>query len=259
MPRFAANITMMFNEVPLARRFAAAAEAGFEAIECLFPYAIEADELGRLLRQHTLTLALFNMPPGHWEDGDRGVAIFPERRDELRAGLDTALRYAAASGVGRVHLMAGLGRRDDAASVSAYRDAVRLCAEALGPHGLDLVLEPINGRNMPGYFLDDFEWAAALIADMALPNLKLQFDLYHRQIMHGDVAMALRRMMPIIGHVQIAGVPARHEPDTGELSFPFLSAELDRLGYDGFVGCEYNPAGTTADGLGWFAPWARTR
>ena len=259
MPRFAANLTMMFNEVPLAERFAAAAASGFEAVEVLFPYAIEADELGRLLREHALTLALFNMPPGHWDNGDRGVAIFPDRRDELRAGLDTALRYAAATGVRRLHLMAGIGRRSDDAAVSAYRDAVRLCADALGPRGLDLVLEPINGRNMPGYFLDDFEWAAALIADMALPNLKLQFDLYHRQVMHGDVATALRRMMPIVGHVQIAGVPARHEPDTGELSFPFLCAELDRLGYDGFVGCEYKPAGATADGLGWFAPWARTR
>ncbi len=259
MPRFAANLTMMFSEVPFPQRFAAAAAAGFDAVECLFPYSIEADEFGRLLRQHALTPALFNMPPGDWSRGDRGVAIFPDRRDELRAGLATALRYAEASGVARVHLMAGIGRRDDDVAVSSYKDAVRICAEALGTRGLDLVLEPINGRNMPGYFLDDFEWAAATIADMALPNLKLQFDIYHRQIMHGDVTMALRRMMPSIGHVQISGVPDRHEPDASDRDLSFISAELDRLGYDGFVGCEYNPAGATADGLAWFARWARPR
>ena len=153
--------------------------------------------------------------------------------------------------------MAGLADPADAACVAAYRDAVRACAEALGGRGIDLVLEPINGRNMPCYFLDSFERAADLIDDLALPNLKLQFDIYHRQIMHGDVVMALRRMMPMIGHIQVASVPSRNEPDGEELNFPYLFAELDRLGYPGFVGCEYNPRGRTEDGLGWFAPYRR--
>ncbi len=259
MPRFAANLTMMFDEHPFADRFAAAAAAGFSAVECLFPYALEPEQLGELLRRHDLTLALFNMPPGDWAAGDRGIAIFPERRAELKAGLATALRYAEATGVGRLHLMAGMGRRDDASSVSSYKDAVRLCAETIGARGLDLVLEPINTRSMPGYFLDDFAWAAELIGELALPNLKLQFDIFHRQILHGDVTTALRQMMPIIGHVQIASVPDRHEPDRGELNLRYLADELDRLSYDGFVGCEYNPRGVTTEGLAWFDDWARLR
>lgn len=259
MPRFAANLTMMFNEHPFAARFAAAAAAGFSAVECLFPYSLEPDELGELLRRHDLTLALFNLPPGDWEAGDRGVAIFPDRRSELREGLATAIRYAEATAVERLHLMAGMGRRDDAAAVSSYKDAVRRCAETVGERGLDLVLEPINTRSMPGYFLDDFHWAAELIDELALPNLKLQFDIFHRQILHGDVTMGLRRMMPMIGHIQIAGVPDRHEPDSGELNLAFLCDELDRIGFDGFVGCEYNPRGLTTEGLAWFQPWARSK
>ncbi len=259
MPRFAANLTMMFNEHPLAERFAAAAAAGFAAVECLFPYALDPEEVGELLRRHDLTLALFNLPPGDWAAGDRGVAIFPERRAELRTGLATALRYAKATKVDRLHLMAGMGDRGDSSAVSSYKDAVRLCAETVGAHGLDLLLEPINSRSMPGYFLDDFAWTAALIDELALPNLKLQFDIFHRQILHGDVTMALRQMMPIIGHVQIAGVPDRHEPDTGELNLPFLCDELDRLGFAGFVGCEYNPSGVTIEGLAWFHDRAKPR
>lgn len=257
MPRFAANLTMMFNEHPFAERFAAAAAAGFSAVECLFPYALEPEEIGALLERHDLTLALFNMPPGDWAAGDRGVAIFPDRRAELRAGLATATRYAAATGVGRLHLMAGMGSRHDVSCVASYKDAVCLCAETAGARGIDLVLEPINSRSMPGYFLDDFAWTAALIDELALPNLKLQFDIFHRQILHGDVTTALRQMMPIIGHIQIAGVPDRHEPDTGELDLSFLCDKLDEFGFTGFVGCEYNPRGVTTDGLAWFTKWAR--
>ncbi|HLN09532.1 MAG TPA: TIM barrel protein, partial [Xanthobacteraceae bacterium] len=158
--------------------------------------------------------------------------------------------------VKRVHLMAGLADRRDPKAVAAYRRAVAWTAERLAEIGLDLVLEPINGRNMPGYFLDDFAFAESLIDELDLANLKLQFDIYHRQILHGDVTVALRRMMRITGHVQIASVPSRHEPAGEELNYPFLFAELDRLGYDGFVGCEYNPRAGTREGLGWFAPYA---
>ncbi|NPD69190.1 TIM barrel protein [Lichenicola cladoniae] len=259
MPRFAANLTMMFNEVPFADRFDAAAAAGFTAVECLFPYALEPGAVAKRLQRNGLEIALFNMPPGDWDAGDRGFAALPARASELDAALATTLRYAEATGVRRVHLMAGIADRSDEAALRAYRDAVRRCADALGGHGLDLVLEPINGRDMPGYFLNDFEWTANFINAMSVSNVKLQFDLYHRQILHGDATMALRRMLPMIGHIQIASVPSRNEPDGEELNFPFLFEELDRLGYDGFVGCEYRPRAGTQDGLGWFAPYAGRR
>ncbi len=259
MPRFAANLTMMFTEHAFADRFAAAADAGFTAVEFLFPYALEPDAVAERLHRHALDVALFNMPPGDWDAGDRGVAALPSRAGEVGPFLDTALRYAEATGVARLHLMAGIADRSDAGSVQSYRDAVTRCAEALDARGLELVLEPINGRDMPGYFLNDFDWAAALIDELGLPNVKLQFDLYHRQILHGDVTMALARMLPMIGHIQVASVPSRHEPDGEELNWPFLFAELDRLGYGGFVGCEYRPRASTRDGLGWFTPYAGRR
>ena len=186
---------------------------------------------------------------------ERGIAAFPERFDELKAGVDTALRYAEATGVGRLHLMAGLAPWDDPRAVESYRRAVTWTAERLAPAGLDLVLEPINGRNIPGYFLNDFGRAADLIRALALPNLKLQFDLYHCQILHGDLTRRLEALMPLVGHVQVAGVPSRHEPDGEELNFPFLFDLLDRLGYAGYVGCEYRPRAGTEAGLGWYAPY----
>ena len=252
MPRFAANLSMMFNEVAFLDRFEAAARAGFDAVEFLFPYEHPPEAIAERLAAHGLTQALFNLPPGDFAAGERGIACHPGRAAELREGVETALSYARATGVKRLHMMAGLGSRQDPAAVEAYRNAVAWAAGRLADAGIDLVLEPINGRDMPGYFLDDFDWTADLIADLALPNVKLQFDIYHRQIMRGDVATAMAALMPIIGHVQVASVPKRHEPMTGELNDSFLFAELDRLGYAGFVGCEYRPAGATTDGLGWF-------
>jgi hydroxypyruvate isomerase len=256
MPRFAANLTMMFTERPFLDRFDAAAEAGFAAVEYLFPYEHAPDAIAERLKRNGLTQALFNLPPGDWAAGERGLAALPDRFDELRSGVDTALAYAAATGVKRLHLMAGLADRRDATAVTAYRKAVAWAAERVARDGLDLLLEPINSRNMPGYFLNDFTFAENLIGDLALPNLKLQFDIYHRQIMHGDVTMALRATLPIVGHIQIASIPSRHEPDGEELNYPFLFGELDRIGYDGFVGCEYNPRAGTLEGLRWFAPYA---
>lgn len=258
MPRFAANLTMMFTEWPFLDRFAAAREAGFDAVEFLFPYDHAPHEVGDRLHAQGLTQALFNLPPGDWPAGERGYAAFPDRFDELQRDVERALAYVEATGVTRVHLMAGLASRHDPAAAAAYARAVAWAADRLAREGVDLVLEPINRRDMPGYFLDDFAFAEALIADLARPNLKLQFDIYHRQILQGDVTMALRRLMPIIGHVQVASVPARHEPTTGELADGFLFAELDRLGYDGFVGCEYRPLTGTLEGLGWFAPYRAT-
>jgi hydroxypyruvate isomerase len=255
MPRFAANLTMMFTEHPFLDRFAAAAKAGFTAVEFLFPYDHPAEEVGNRLRDAGLTQALFNLPPGDWNAGEKGFAALPARFDDLKASLATALPYAQATGVKRVHLMAGIAERSDARAVEAFYKSVAYAAEFFAPHGLDVVLEPINPRNVPGYFLNDFHFARDLIRELKIPNLKLQFDIYHCQIIHGDVTMHLREMMDMTGHIQIASIPSRNEPDGEELNYPFLFAELDRLGYAGFVGCEYNPRGRTEDGLGWFAPY----
>ncbi len=252
MPVFAANLTMMFNEWPFLDRFAAAADAGFKAVEFLFPYEHAPDEIAGKLVHHGLEIALFNLPPGDWAKGERGLAALPDRFDELKAGMDTALGYIQATGARRVHLMAGLADPRDPGAASSYRRGVAHAAERLAKVGVELMLEPINGRDMPGYFLNDFGLAEAVIAELGAPNVKLQFDLYHRQIMHGDATMALRRLMPIVGHVQIASVPSRNEPDGEELNFPYLFAELDRLGYAGFVGCEYRPRASTLEGLHWF-------
>jgi hydroxypyruvate isomerase len=255
MPRFAANLTMMFTEVPFLDRFAAAARAGFTAVEFLFPYDHPAEEVGKRLHEHGLTQALFNLPPGDWNAGEKGFAALPARFDDLKKSLETALPYAQTTGVKRVHLMAGIAERGDIKAIEAFYKSVATAAEFFSPHGLDVVLEPINARNVPGYFLNDFGFAANLIRELKIPNLKLQFDIYHCQIIHGDVTMRLREMMDITGHIQIASIPSRNEPDGEELNYPFLFSELDRLGYGGFVGCEYNPRGRTEDGLGWFAPY----
>ena len=259
MPRFAANLSLMFTEVPFLDRFDAAAEAGFTAVEFLFPYDHPAEQIGERLRRNGLTQALFNLPPGNWEAGEKGLAALPDRFADLQQSLRTALPYAEATGVKRLHLMAGIAQRSDPNAVAAFRKSAIAAAEFFAAHGLDVVIEPINPRNVPGYFLDDFGFARDLIGELKIPNLKLQFDIYHCQIVHGDVTMRLREMMPVIGHVQIASVPSRHEPDGEELNYPFLFGELDRLGYGGFVGCEYNPRGNTADGLGWFEPYAGAR
>lgn len=255
MPRFAANLSMMFNELPFLDRFAAAADQGFTAVEFLFPYDFAPEDIARRLSDYKLAQALFNMPPGDFENGERGLASLPERAKEFSDGITAALRYAKATGVKRLHMMAGFSKNSSPVHAVRFRDATQEAAEKVGAAGLDLLLEPINPRDMPGYFLNDFNYAAKLIADMKLPNLKLQFDIYHRQIMHGDVTKALAAMMPIIGHIQTASVPLRHEPGTGELDDNFVFATLDRLGYQGFVGCEYRPRAATVGGLGWFAPY----
>jgi hydroxypyruvate isomerase len=258
MPNFAANLTTMFNEHRFLDRFAAAADAGFSAVEYLFPYDHPPEEIARRLDRHGLTQALFNMPPGDFAKGDRGLAALPDRFDEVKAGVATALRYAQATGARRLHLMAGYADRADPAAQESYRRAVAYAGEALAERGVSLLLEPINPRNIPGYFLCDFEQAAAFVEGSGLANVKLQFDVYHRQIIHGDVIMGLRRHFHIVDHAQIASVPSRNEPDGEELNYPAIFAEFDALGYEGYLGCEYTPRGRTEDGLGWFAPYRRS-
>lgn len=259
MPVFAANLTLMFTEWDFLDRFDAAAEAGFTAVEFLFPYDHPAEAVAARLERTGLTQALFNMPPGDWAAGERGLAALPDRFDDLRAGVERALDYAAATGCRRLHMMAGIADPSDGAAAASYRRAVDHAAGRLGEAGVELLLEPINTRDMPGYFLNSFAAAEAVIAAAGHAHVRLQFDLYHRQILHGDVTLALRRLLPLTGHIQIASVPSRHEPDGEELNYPFLFAELDRLGYGGFVGCEYRPRGATRGGLGWFAPYAVAR
>lgn len=251
MPKFAANLTMMFTEWPFLDRFAAAADAGFDAVEFLFPYDHPPEAIAERLQRHSLKQALFNLPPGDWAAGERGLAALPERAPEFAASVARALPYATATGVPRLHLMSGKADRRDPRALDAYKAALKVACEAAGAQGLGIVIEPINGRDMPGYFLDDFNFATSLIAELKLPNLQLQYDIYHRQILHGDVMKSLEALLPIIGHIQTASVPDRHEPGTGELDDARIFRHIDAIGYQGYVGCEYRPAGHTVAGLGW--------
>jgi len=252
---FAANLSMMFTELPFMERFAAAAAAGFCAVEYLFPYQYPGEKIAQQLARLDLTQALFNLPPGDWEAGERGLAALPERFDEFKASVTKALEYAAITNLGRVHMMAGLADPTSTEAARAYRRSLAYAGERCAEFGIKLLIEPINARSIPGYFLNDFNMAEQFIKEIDLDNVFLQFDIFHRQIIHGDVTEALRRLMPKIGHIQIASVPSRHEPDGEELNFPFLFAELERLDYSGFIGCEYNPLTTTSAGLGWFEPY----
>lgn len=252
VPRFAANLSMMFGEVPFLDRFAAAADAGFEAVEFLFPYDHEAETVAAAAKRAGVSILLFNLPPGDWAAGERGIAAFPGRASEFSASLTRGLDYAITLGTPRLHLMAGIGSRADMRAWGRYKDALVEAAEAARSQDVDILIEPLNRRDMPGYLLDDFNVAADLIQELALPNLRLQFDIYHRQIMHGDVIASLKQLMPVTGHLQIASVPGRHEPCTGELNDVRLFDWIDELGYTGHIGCEYRPLTTTMDGLGWF-------
>lgn len=253
MPKFAANLTMMFNEVPFLQRFEAAAHAGFKAVEFLFPYEYEAAEIAARLKASKLENVLFNMPPGDWAAGERGTASLPGREAEFRAGVATAIMYAKALGTPRLHAMAGLlpPGADAALHRATFIDNLRhACAEAAA-HGITVLIEPINTRDMPGYFLSRQDDAHAIREEVGAANLKVQMDFYHVQIVEGDIAMKVRRYLPHIGHIQIAGVPERNEPDTGEINYPYLFRLLDELGYDGWLGCEYRPKKGTVEGLAW--------
>jgi 2-dehydrotetronate isomerase len=253
MPRFAANISTMFTDRFFAERIQAAADAGFKAVECQFPYEVEAGELEARLDRAGLDLVLLNTPPGDFAAGERGLAGLPGREAEFRAGLDRALEYASRLGCPQIHIMAGIPPQGVAkeACLETYRANLRVAADACGRAGKRALIEPINSRDIPGYLLNTSDEGAALVADVGADGLGLQFDLYHVQIMTDDLARSFERHLPIIGHVQIAGVPERHEPDVGEINYPYLFELMDRLGYAGWVGCEYFPAGKTEDGLGW--------
>lgn len=253
MPKFAANLTMMFNEVPFPQRFAAAAKAGFAAVEFLFPYDYPPAEVARWLQEAGLKNALFNMPPGDWAAGERGVASLPGREEEFRAGVARAIEYARALGTPSINALAGL--LPSGADRKRHREVfvanLRHAAKALAGEGLTLLIEPINSRDIPGYFLNTQAEAHAIREEVDQPNLKVQMDCYHAQIVEGDLSVTLRKHIAHVGHVQIASVPDRHEPDEGEIDYRHIFRLLDELGYPGWVGCEYRPRGRTEDGLGW--------
>jgi len=253
VPRFAANLSMMFNEVPFLERFAAARSAGFEGVEFLFPYDFPAVELRRRLADHGLTQVLFNMAPGDWSKGERGIASIPGRQAEFRETVKQALDYAAALDCRQVHSMAGIvpAGLSVTTATAVYAANLAWATEQAGPAGVRLVIEPINHRDMPGYFLNTQAQGAAIIEAMGGARRGLQFDLYHVQITEGDITRRMEQFLPIIAHMQIADVPARNEPGTGEIAWPYIFRRIDELGYQGWIGCEYRPAGETVAGLTW--------
>jgi hydroxypyruvate isomerase len=269
MPKFAANLTMMYPELPFLDRFEAAAKDGFKAVEYLFPYAFEAKELAARLKNNGLQQVLFNLPPGGvdaasidaaWNSGTRGIACLAGREAELLTGMNLALKYAEALDCPRLHMMAGLvpANKTKADVRATYVKNASKIGSIFAGYNLNLLLEPINTRDIPGFFLNRQDEAHDLIAEIAQPNVKVQMDLYHCQIVEGDVATKIRKYLPTgkVGHFQIAGVPERHEPDIGEINYPYLFDLIDNLGYDGWIGCEYRPRhggqpNGTSSGLGW--------
>lgn len=264
MPKFAANLSMLYPELDFLDRFEAAAKDGFKAVEYLFPYAFESRDIASRLKAHGLQQVLFNAPPGDWDAGERGLACLPGREAEFRAGIGKALDYAAALDCPRIHVMAGLLPAGTAHETlyPTYVSQLRWAAAEAAKQGIDVLIEPINTRDIARFYLNRQDHAHQVLADVGAANLKVQMDLYHCQVVEGDVAMKLRQYLPTgrVGHIQIAGVPQRHEPDLGELNYAYLFSVLDELGYDGWVGCEYRPArgtqtGGTSAGLDWLKPY----
>ncbi|MBC3884834.1 2-oxo-tetronate isomerase [Undibacterium griseum] len=261
MPRFAANLSMMYTELDFPDRFAAAARDGFRGVEYLFPYDYPAQQLRALLEQNGLQQVLFNAPPGDWAAGERGIASLPGREEEFRRGFEQALEYAAILGNRHIHVMAGLAvpAIEQAKQHAVYLSNLAHAALLASREGVTVLIEPINTRDMPGYFLHYQQQAQDICDELATAHLQAQFDIYHCQIMEGDILRKLERYLHRpqagIGHIQIAGVPDRHEPSEGEVNYPYLFSQLDRMGYTGWIGCEYRPRAGTSEGLGWLQQW----
>jgi hydroxypyruvate isomerase len=254
VPKLAANLSTLFPELAFPERFAAAARAGFRYVEYQFPYEWQPDELARRARDARVEIVLHNLPAGDFAKGDRGLACLPGREREFREGVERAIGYAEAAGCPRLNCLAGLAPAD-AEHFAVLVDNVRYAARKLGAAGLQLTLEPINTRTVPGFFLSRSAQAIDVLNAAGEGNAFLQYDFFHMQIMEGDLARTVERLLRRIGHIQLADVPGRHEPGTGEINFDFLLRRLDALGYSGWVGCEYNPAGDTLEGLKWAQPY----
>lgn len=255
MPRFAANLTLLFNEVDFLDRFSAAAAAGFKAVEYLFPYPYPKEALAEGLARHGLTQALHNLPAGDWAKGERGIACIPGREAEFRDGVATAIGYAEALNCDLLNCLVGVAPKgaDDKLIRSTLAGNLRYAAKALADAGLKLLVEPINGYDIPGFYLTRSRQTLELFAEVGDSNLWLQYDIYHMQRSEGELAATLQALLPRIAHVQIADNPGRNEPGTGEINYDFMFRKLDEIGYAGWVGCEYKPKGTTQEGLGWLA------
>ncbi len=257
MPRFAANLAMMYNEVGFLDRFEAASRSGFTGVEYLFPYSFDRDELAERLNRYGLTQVLFNLPPGNWRAGDRGIACLPDRVQEFRDGVAQALEYAQALGCRQLNCLAGI--RPEGVELHTVQATLvsnlRLAADQLEKAGVRLLIEPINTRDIPGFYLCHSQQALDVIERTGSDNIALQYDIYHMQVMEGDLAMTIASNLRQIGHMQVADNPGRHEPGSGEINYPFLFGFIDEHGYTGWIGCEYSPAAKTEDGLGWIKPY----
>jgi hydroxypyruvate isomerase len=261
MPKLAANLTMLFGDADFLDRFGAAASAGFRGVEFLFPYGYEAPTLKSRLQEHGLTQVLHNLPAGDWAAGERGIACLPDRVEEFEAGVAKAIAYATALECNRVNCLAGIlpNTVDPNAARQTFVRNLRYAAPRLEAAGIRLLIEPINTRDLPGFFLTSTRQALDIISDIGSDNLSVQYDIYHMRVMGEDVPATIEKHLPRIAHMQLADVPGRHEPGTGEIDFPALFEHIDRIGYTGWIGCEYIPKGNTVDGLGWAAPYlART-
>ncbi|WP_342631394.1 hydroxypyruvate isomerase [Marinobacter alkaliphilus] len=255
MPRFVANLSMLFTEVPFLERFARARAAGFTAVEYLFPYDWPAEQLAEQLWEQGLTQVLFNLPPGDWQAGERGIACLPDRVEEFRAGVDQGIAYTRVLGNRQLNCLAGLkpADLDEQTAWETLVANVQYAADRFAEAGLTLCLEAINSRvDMPGFMLDTTGKVMALIEELDADNVRLQYDVYHMQIMEGDVIRTMECLLPWIGHIQFADNPGRHEPGTGEINFSNVFAALDRMGYQGWVSAEYRPSLETEDTLSWF-------
>jgi hydroxypyruvate isomerase len=257
MTKLAANLTMLYGEIDFLDRFEAAARAGFRGVEFLFPYAYDPQALTQRLRDNGLVQVLHNLPAGNWAAGERGIACLPDRVDEFRSGVDQAIDYARALACDQVNCLAGIlpVGIDTALARRTLEDNLRYAATRLKAAGIALLIEPINTRDIPGFFLHGTRQAIELIDAVGSDNLWLQYDIYHMQIMEGEVAATIERLLPRIRHLQLADVPGRHEPGTGEIDFTSLLARIDRAGYERWIGCEYVPAAGTVAGLGWTGPY----
>jgi hydroxypyruvate isomerase len=253
MPKFAANLTMLFNEVPFLDRFEAAAKAGFKAVEFLFPYAYPIAELQQRLKAHDLKLVLHNLPAGDWDAGERGVACHPDRVDEFRAGVARGIEYGTALGVPHLNCLAGKAPAgvDEGTLRRTFVANLRFAAALLKRAKLNLLIEPINRFDIPGFYLNYTGQALSILDDVGADNAFVQYDIYHAQRMEGELANTMSQHLARIGHIQLADNPGRNEPGSGEINYAFLFKHLDRIGYKGWVGCEYKPAARTEDGLGW--------
>lgn len=254
MPRFSANLSMLFGEHEFLDRFDAAARAGFKGVEYVGAYDHPKEVVTERLAKNGLTQVLFNMPPGDWGKGERGIAVLPDRVDEFRAGVDTALAYAKATGCTQINCLAGIAPAgvDRATLEAVFVDNLKYAAPRFEAAGVRLLIEMINVLDIPGFFLNTTSQALGILEKVGSDNLYLQYDIYHMQIMEGDLARTIEKHLPRIAHIQLADNPGRHEPGTGEINYPFLYAHLDRLGYAGWIGAEYKPKAGTEAGLGWF-------